>query len=133
MSKPLRYCAFCGRLTHRCSCADANSDAVRFFSRGGRSFQPRSRSAPYQRAVPPQVKRRERAKLRAARTLWYGQLVAAQGECCVNCGESEGLVLDHVLPIAKGGLSRLDNLQLLCATCNRIKGKLVIDFRRAAR
>ena len=44
-------------------------------------------------------------------------------------GSGEKLVLDHVIPIAKGGLSRFENLQLLCAECNRIKGKLMIDCR----
>jgi 5-methylcytosine-specific restriction endonuclease McrA len=39
-------------------------------------------------------------------------------------------VLDHVIPVAKGGQSVLENLQLLCAECNRLKGKLVIDCRR---
>ena len=51
------------------------------------------------------------------------------GEHCANCGGVDTLVLDHIIPIAKGGRSRYDNLQLLCADCNRIKGKLVIDCR----
>ncbi|MCY3780359.1 MAG: HNH endonuclease signature motif containing protein [Chloroflexi bacterium] len=88
-----------------------------------------TRSKPYKRAVPPQIKRRERQTLRANYASWYRQLTNKFGECCANCGVADGLVLDHVLPIAKGGRSQLDNLQLLCATCNRIKGKLVIDCR----
>lgn len=98
-------------------------------ARGGRELRAAAWGKPYKRAVPPQIKRRERQILRANYGSWHGQLAEAFGERCANCGETEALVLDHVLPIAKGGRSRLDNLQLLCATCNRIKGKLVIDCR----
>ena len=59
----------------------------------------------------------------------FGRLAADGGERCANCGAAEKLVLDHVIPIAKGGLSQLENLQLLCTECNRIKGKLMIDCR----
>ena len=30
--------------------------------------------------------------------------------------------VDHVIPSSKGGTDHLDNLQLLCSSCNRIKG-----------
>ena len=30
--------------------------------------------------------------------------------------------VDHVIPVSKGGTDHLDNLQLLCSNCNRIKG-----------
>ena len=98
-------------------------------TRGCRSALPWQLSRPYKRAVPPHVKRRERQTLRAKYAQWYRQLVDSFGECCANCGATETLVLDHIIPIAKGGRSTLDNLQLLCAICNRIKGKLVIDCR----
>ena len=102
---------------------------MRFMARGGRSCKPLQRSRPYKRAVPPQVKRRERSTLQRNYHEWYQQLAAVNGERCANCGSDDALVLDHVVPIAKGGLSQLDNLQLLCAECNRIKGKLMIDSR----
>ncbi len=124
-----KYCSYCGRLSRRCACHQANSDLQRFLARGGKCYAPSWRDAPYKRAVPPQVKSRERKTLQRHYKAWYGELAAEQGESCVNCGESDKLVLDHVIPIAKGGLSRLDNLQLLCSTCNRIKGKLAIDCR----
>ena len=41
---------------------------------------------------------------------------------CVKCGSRENLEIDHVVPLARGGSSRLENLQLLCQRCNRMKG-----------
>ena len=98
-------------------------------ARGGRACAPPRRQSHYKRGVPPQVKRRERQTLRQHYRLWYGQLTEVYGERCANCGERGQLVIDHIVPIAKGGLSERGNLQLLCASCNRIKGKLVIDCR----
>ena len=123
------YCAYCGRLARRCQCHKPDSDLVRFMARGGKSCAPRQRSSAYKRAVPPQLKRRERQVLRAKHADWFERLAAEYGASCANCGLSEALVLDHIVPIAKGGRSQYDNLQLLCAECNRIKGKLAVDCR----
>ncbi len=41
---------------------------------------------------------------------------------CVKCGSGENLEIDHVVPLAKRGSNRLENLQLLCQICNRRKG-----------
>ena len=122
-------CGYCGRLSHRCSCHKADSDIRQFFARGGRLYAPLLGERAPRRAVPPQIKRRERGTLQRHYRGWYRQLVAVAGERCANCGAEEGLVLDHVIPIARGGRSQLENLQLLCATCNRIKGVLMIDCR----
>lgn len=86
---------------------------------------------PCKRGVPPQIKRRERRTLRRHYTDWYTALVTRYGERCLNCGADSDLVIDHVVSVAKGGLSQFDNLQLLCATCNTLKGKLCIDCRPA--
>ncbi len=126
-----KYCAYCGRLSRRCNCHEAGSDLQRFMERGGQVRAPSRRVTPYKRGVPPQVKQAERRKLQKQHKFWYATLAQTNGEHCANCGETKDLVLDHVIPIAKGGRSRLGNLQLLCATCNRIKGKLAIDCRPA--
>ncbi len=125
------YCSYCGRLSKRCACHQAGSDLQRFMERGGQAYTSSRREAPYKRGVPPQIKKTERRHLQKQYKIWYAALAESNGECCANCGDRKDLVLDHVLPIAKGGLSRLDNLQLLCATCNRVKGKLAIDCRPA--
>lgn len=45
---------------------------------------------------------------------------------CVHCGASaiDGakLHVDHIIPIAHGGKTELDNLQTLCEACNLGKG-----------
>ena len=40
---------------------------------------------------------------------------------CVACGSRKDLLYDYILPISEGGNNTLDNLQLLCKTCNREK------------
>jgi HNH endonuclease len=44
------------------------------------------------------------------------------GGRCAACGSDELLQFDHVIPVALGGASTPENLQLLCAPCNREKG-----------
>lgn len=42
---------------------------------------------------------------------------------CVYCGEcSTQNQFDHKIAICNGGLSSIDNIQILCPTCNRVKG-----------
>jgi hypothetical protein len=44
------------------------------------------------------------------------------GGRCVECGATFELQYDHVIPFAMGGATTFENLQLLCAACNRDKG-----------
>jgi hypothetical protein len=43
------------------------------------------------------------------------------GGKCVNCGSEVDLEYDHIIPVAKGGSSTVQNIQILCKTCNRRK------------
>lgn len=51
---------------------------------------------------------------------------------CCQCGNSVYdepnllLEIDHIIPISKGGLTVMDNLQTLCWKCNRSKGAKII-------
>ena len=47
-----------------------------------------------------------------------------EGRCngCRSAFEFRHLEVDHVIPRSGGGGDHIDNLQLLCAHCNRVKG-----------
>lgn len=47
------------------------------------------------------------------------------GGRCVECGSSFDIQYDHVIPFSMGGASTVENLQILCADCNRRKGASV--------
>jgi 5-methylcytosine-specific restriction endonuclease McrA len=44
------------------------------------------------------------------------------GGRCVECASDFDLQYDHVIPFSMGGATSVENLQLLCADCNRAKG-----------
>jgi hypothetical protein len=44
------------------------------------------------------------------------------GGRCVECGSDFDLQYDHQIPFSMGGATTVENLQLLCAGCNRAKG-----------
>lgn len=40
---------------------------------------------------------------------------------CQICGTNEKLTIDHIKPVSKGGNDELDNLTILCKSCNSKK------------
>jgi len=54
----------------------------------------------------------------------------ALGSLCPYCGEKithKNFSLDHILPLARGGESDLDNIEIICLTCNKQKDKMLKD------
>ena len=49
---------------------------------------------------------------------------------CLCCGQS-GIPLerDHVIPLTRGGLDDISNVQPLCKPCNSRKGMTIVDYR----
>lgn len=56
-------------------------------------------------------------------------LCALFGNACVCCGATARLVVDHVLPVSRGGSDDISNVQPLCKPCNSKKHVQVIDYR----
>jgi len=49
------------------------------------------------------------------------------GKPCKYCGRTldvNNIVIDHIVPVSKGGSSDRDNLQIICKTSNSMKGSL---------
>ena len=64
------------------------------------------------------------------RKLLYGE----QGGDCNGCGTHfapQHLEIDHIISRNKGGTDHIENLQLLCGSCNRIKGNRGMEYLRA--
>jgi hypothetical protein len=79
--------------------------------------------------------RRDERRLKSARSLMKGEasgsphrppmpaecaraVVERDGLRCVQCGATQELQLDHVVPVALGGATSVENLQMLCSDCN---------------
>ena len=72
--------------------------------------------------IPPYNSPENRKKL-------YGE----QGGACAGCDthfEPRHLEVDHLISRGKGGQNNIENLQLLCGSCNRIKGDRGMEYLR---
>jgi len=61
------------------------------------------------------------------------QLYKEQKGKCNACGEdfkTWNLEIDHIIPVTKGGGNYYENYQLLCGSCNRIKGDRPMEYLR---
>lgn len=61
-----------------------------------------------------------------AMQVWFGGV-------CLRCGAREQLSADHVVPLAKGGMNTIANIQPLCVPCNNYhKNSETTDYRDPA-
>ena len=58
------------------------------------------------------------------------QTVINRDGCCQRCGTEDNLSVDHIVPRSLGGTDNLDNLEVLCSSCNSSKGGRFFDSAR---
>lgn len=51
---------------------------------------------------------------------WNELVKKSKGKCQI-CGKKEKLTKDHIVPLSKGGLNTINNIQPLCRHCNCVK------------
>ncbi len=63
--------------------------------------------------------------MRKSRDFYRDIILDLLGPICVNCGDSDpkNLEIDHITPLSKDGLNKLQNLQVLCTACHSRKTK----------
>lgn len=63
------------------------------------------------------------------------QAIEFYGNTCNHCGKKDltgnDLTVDHIIPLFSGGKSEMNNLQILCADCHKIKGKKNQESKKA--
>jgi 5-methylcytosine-specific restriction endonuclease McrA len=100
----------------------------------------RAANAEYAR-THPQVRRikaqRRRARLISAAgsftTAEWLELVEQYGGRCAYCGSSGPLVIEHRIPLSRGGSNDIGNILPACARCNDRKHRLTDEEFRARR
>ena len=64
---------------------------------------------------------------------WLEVLNRLDGKCA-ECGTSEDITKDHIIPIKRGGTDHISNIQPLCRSCNSKKGdKLCLSANSSTR
>ena len=109
------------------SWAAANRERVREYNRSAKAKAAKNRRS---RTPKGRISRKLGQHRRRARMTQAGGSFTArewQALCrqyrfrCPACGKRVKLTVDHITPISKGGTNYIDNIQPLCAQCNRTK------------
>ena len=74
-----------------------------------------------QSSVKRRVIQRRRSQYAARRDELMLALIERDGYECSFCGSQDGLTIDHIMPLSRGGSDQLNNLQILCQSCNSQK------------
>ena len=75
----------------------------------------------FEQVVETEVAKREKLSDSVKMFVWQRD----EGKCA-KCGKKEKLEFDHIIPVAEGGSNTERNIQILCESCNRSKGKMIV-------
>jgi site-specific DNA-methyltransferase (adenine-specific) len=77
-------------------------------------------------------KRSDLKEVQPSLTVKQRLYVQQKGKCnaCGQNFEIRNLEIDHIVPKSKGGGNYYENYQLLCGSCNRIKGDRPMEYLR---
>ena len=61
----------------------------------------------------------------------WNDLLKIYGPRCMNpkCRSTENLTRDHITPLISGGSDSIDNIQILCGSCNSRKGITPVNYK----
>lgn len=65
--------------------------------------------------------RSKRSQIKNYRSIFKKLMIKYKFQC-VHCNCKENLTIDHIIPVSKGGKDDIENLQILCKSCNSKKG-----------
>jgi len=74
------------------------------------------------RAAKKSLLKKRRIKFASEQAEKMLAIIHRDGHQCSRCLTTDDLTLDHIVPVEKGGSDDLDNLQILCRSCNSKKG-----------
>jgi 5-methylcytosine-specific restriction endonuclease McrA len=76
------------------------------------------------------LKRRVRIAENGSFKVFPHELNQILAQPCFYCGTTEGITIDHLIPISRGGRHSIGNLVASCKSCNSSKGnRTVSEFR----
>ena len=73
-------------------------------------------------------------RINISRARMKKNLYGNQVGLCNGCGihfPIQNFEIDHIVPIAEGGADMIENFQLLCGGCNRIKGRRSMEYLKS--
>lgn len=92
---------------------------------------------PYYQKVPVWIAQNQRATRGGnVGTLTEGDwddVLSRHNHKCIACGTNNDIVIDHIMPLSRGGTNTKDNIQPLCRSCNTSKRNKTMEEWEAAK